>query len=36
MRKQVESTRKPGQSFYSKTQDQKEKEKERRTILGRK
>lgn len=36
MRKQIESTQKPGRDIYAKTQEQKEKEKERRTILGRK
>lgn len=35
MRKQVESTKKPGNDYYAKTKEQEEKEKIRRTILGK-
>jgi hypothetical protein len=35
MRKQVESTKKPGNDYYAKTKTQEEQEKIRRTILGK-
>lgn len=35
MRKQIESTRKPGNDYYRKTKEQEELEKARRTILGK-
>lgn len=35
MRKQIESTRKPDKEIYPRTKEQEEKEKERRTILGK-
>jgi len=36
MRKQVESTKKPGKDYYAKTteQEKKDKERKRRTLLG--
>jgi len=36
MRKQVESTRRAGKDIYAKTEEQREKERNRRTILGKK
>lgn len=37
MRKQVESTKKPGTDYYAKTKEQEEKDRKRvkRTILGK-
>jgi hypothetical protein len=37
MRKQVESTKKPGNDYYAKTKDQEDKDRQkvRRTVLGR-
>lgn len=35
MRKQVESTKKPGNDYYAKTKEQEDKAKARRTILGK-